>query len=480
MPSTFTTLEIGKSALIAARHAMDVTGHNIANAATPGYSRQRVNSEPIIQRLPLGVGVSGMGVKVADIARIRDKFVDAVLRNEQEKKAALAIQKEVFEHMQIVFAEPSDSSIRDSVDFFWAAWHDLSSEPDSASARAQLLEAGRSLCDMLRHLASQLDSLTVDLENGIDAAVAKVNMLAQRVTSLNVEISRALARKEPVGDLLDRRDLLLDELAELTGATVSYLEDGTVQVNLGGVRLVDGYKCYGLGYAFTAEGVKFHVITGPNETDKIHLDSVGGSLGGHKIARDDVVTRFRVQLSESVRKVVDGINFIHMSNVDPDSGIQGIPFFQFHDDILATIKVNDLIVQDPGNIRTQVGDDPLDGSIALAIADFIEGTHNEHLEYLASLDPSFQVSDGDFTEKWVVIVGSLGIDAQKVDSAFDTQELLVKELSNRRDSISGVSIDEEITNLIREQHAFSAASRVITVADEMLDTIINRMGIAGR
>ena len=87
MSSTFTTLEIGKSALIAARHAMDVTGHNIANAATPGYSLQRVALEPIIQRIPLGMGVSGMGVKVTDITRIRDRFVDAVLRSEKEKKA---------------------------------------------------------------------------------------------------------------------------------------------------------------------------------------------------------------------------------------------------------------------------------------------------------------------------------------------------------------------------------------------------------
>jgi flagellar hook-associated protein 1 FlgK len=461
---------------------MDVTGHNIANAATPGYSRQRVNLEPIIQRLPLGVGVSGMGVKVTDVTRIRDRFVDAVLRNEQEKKAALAIQKEVFEHMQIVFAEPSDSSIRDSMDFFWAAWHDLSSEPDSASARAQLLEAGRSLCDLLRHLGSQLDSLTVDLENGIDATVAKVNMLAQRVSSLNVEISRALARKEPVADLLDRRDLLLDELAGLTGATVNYLDDGTVQVNLGGVRLVDGAKHYGLGSEFTPEGVKFHVITGPNDLDKINLDSMGGSLGGHKVARDDVVLRFRQQLSESVRKVIDGINIIHESNMDNDPTKKGIPFFEFGDDILATIEVHHLIIQDPGNnIRTQLtSGDPLDGSIALAIADFIEGTHNDYLEHLAGLDSLFQVSDGDFTEKWVAIVGALGIDAQKVESAFDTQELLVKELENRKDSISGVSLDEEITNLIREQHAFNAASRVITVADEMLDTIINRMGLGGR
>lgn len=461
---------------------MDITGHNMANASTPGYSRQRVSLEPIIQRIPLSAGVSGLGVKVADVARIRDKFVDAVLRNEQEKKAAFAIQKEVLDHLQVVFAEPSDSSIRESVDFFWASWHDLSSDPESMSARAQLVEAGRSLTDMLRHLGGQIDSLTVDIEAGIEAVVAKANLLAERVSSLNIEISRALARKEPVGDLMDRRDLLLDELTELTGATVRYTGSGSVKANLGGVPLVDGHKAYKLGSAVTAEGVTFHIITGPNETDKIKLDSVGGSLGGHRAARDETALRFRQDLSNSVRGLAEGINFIHMSNTDPGSGIPAIPFFEFHEDVLATIKVHDSIVDNPGNIRTHLGSDSLDGSIALAIADFIEGTYNDYLEGLAgsAQDPEFQLSGGNFSEKWTAVVSNLGIEAQRVESGLDTQELLVKELANRKDSISGVSLDEEITNLIREQHAFNAASRVITIADEMLDTIINRMGLGGR
>lgn len=119
---------------------MDVTGHNIANASTPGYSRQRVVLEPIIQRINLSAGTSGLGVRVADVARVRDKFVDAVLRNEQEKKAAFAIQKDTLDHLQVVFAEPSDSSIRESVDLFWASWHDLSSDPQSSAARTQPLK----------------------------------------------------------------------------------------------------------------------------------------------------------------------------------------------------------------------------------------------------------------------------------------------------------------------------------------------------
>ena len=484
MPSTFSTLEIGKSALLTSRRAIDVTGHNMANASTPGYSRQRVIQEPIIQRISLSAGTSGMGVKISDVARIRDKFVDAVLRNEQVKRAAFAIQKDVLDHLQVVFAEPSDSSIRESVDLFWASWHDLSSDPQSSAARAQLFEAGRSLTDMFRHLGSQIDSLTADIETGIGATVGKVNLLAERVGSLNIEISRAMARKEPVGDLMDRRDLLLDELTELTGATVSYLDEGTVRVNIGGIPLVDRHKVYELASTLSVDGVRFHLLTGPNDSDKILLDSVAGSLGGHKTARDQVVLRFRKELSNVLRDFAQGVNTIHSTNQDePDDPY--CPFFDFDpSDVLATIRIHHGIEEDRGKIRTGIGTDPLDGRIALAIADFIEGTENNYLAGLAEivppLGPAFDPSHGDFTDKWMAIVGGLGVEGQKVESGYDTQELLVKELANRKDSISGVSLDEEIANLIREQHAFNAASRLISTADDMLDTIINRMGLGGR
>ena len=192
-----------------------------------------------------------------------------------------------------------------------------------------------------------------------------------------------------------------------------------------------------------------------------------------------MVLRFRQQLSESVRKVIDGINIIHESNMDNDQP-EGIPFLSSVTIYWRPLRYITSSSGSGNNIRTQLtSGDPLDGSIALAIADFIEGTHNDYLEHLAGWTLCSKCLTG-ISPKNGSYCRRLGIDAQKVESGFSTQELLVKELANRKDSISGVSLDEEITNLIREQHAFNAASRVITVADEMLDTIINRMGLGGR
>ncbi|HOK64099.1 MAG TPA: flagellar hook-associated protein FlgK [Bacillota bacterium] len=481
MPSTFTAIEIGKSALLASRRAMDTTGHNIANAATPGYSRQQVILEPIIQRVDVVSGTSGLGVRVVDVQRIRDPFIDGVLRGEQAKKAGFESQKEVLDHLQILFAEPSDSSMRNFVDAYWAAWHDLASEPQSQAARAQLMETGCSVADMFRHLGSQIDSLTGDVEAAISSTVTKVNLLSERICSLNTEISRALARKEPVGDLMDRRDLLIDELTELTGATVSYLDEGTVKVSIGGIPIVDKYKSYPMSSAITSNGVEFYVVTGPNDSDKLLLSGVSGALGGYKVARDEIVLKFRDELNSVALKFFEGINYIHQvvpETGEIDSNYPG--FFQFSNDVLSTIKVTDEIVNDPGKIRTSIGPDGLDGEIAHAIADYIAGTPNEFLSEIVTSGSGFDLSGGNFTEKWMSIVGKLGVEGQKVEIGHSTQELLVKELANRRDSISGVSREEEITELIREQHAFNAAARLISVADEMLDTIINRMGMSGR
>lgn len=460
--STFSIFEIGRSALIAAKRTMDVTSHNVANAATPGYSRQEAVLEPIIQRL---AKVSGAGVKVTDIRRTRDQFIDSVLRSESAKRATFAVGVDVIEHLQVVASEPSDGSLRVALDQFWSAWHDLSVDANSASARAQVMERGRSLVDMFRHLDTQIDALEVDVEAGIDTAVRRVNILSHRIAELNVEISRALSRGDPGSDLLDRRDLLLDELCELTGATVSHISDGqSVRVAVNGFPLVDGNQAYELAVSYNSGGAEFRWVSSPGE--HVVIPAVGGRLAGYRQARDEIISGFRSELEGLLRSIVDGVNEIHAEG-HPIEGSAGA-FFEFDgNDCLGTVRVSQAIIADPRAIcASGTAGDPLDGSIALRIADLLEGDRS-------GAEPTFN-------DTWSAIVGRLGTIGQKMESGLGLENLLVKELQNRRDAVSGVSIDEEVATLVRQQHAFTAASRLITVADEMIDTIINRMGTAGR
>ncbi|HHX28182.1 MAG: flagellar hook-associated protein FlgK [Bacillota bacterium] len=464
--STFSMFEIGKSALIASKRTMDVTSHNIANAATPGYSRQDAFLEPLIQRQ--SQMISGVGVRVADIRRTRDIFVDAVLRNESGREAAFLVQQEVLDHVQTAVAEPQGNSIRETIDSFWSAWQDLSSDADSPGARAQLMERGRSLVDMFNHLGGQLDSVTEDIDIHIESLVVRVNDLAERVAGLNVEIARALARQEPAADLMDRRDLLLDELTELTGGTVSFSGEGNnVRFSIGGFPIVDRDKTYKIEVSTSPTGTEFKWLSSPEGAPQT-MSSIGGRLGGLKTAKEQLVVDFKHQLERLFGDIVRSVNSVHIQ------GDAGIPFFVQDSGALAYLgftQVNPAIVADQSLIAaTRNPDEP--GDMALEIADILADGCDDPDNPGETILP--------FIETWIAMMGTLGAKAQKVETGVTTQGLLVKELRNRRDSISGVSVDEEVAQLIRQQHAFSAASRVITVADEVIDTIINRMGHAGR
>lgn len=461
--------EIGKSALLASRRAMDVTGHNVANAATPGYSRQEAVLHPIVQR---EATVSGMGVKVTQIRRLRDFFTDCVLRNENANRASFAVQKDVMDQLQVMSAESSDAGLRAAIETFWTGWQELSISPDSKPARTALLEQSRSLLDMFKHMAGQLKALQDDLSKSISTNVDRLNSLAQTVATLNAEIGRAVARQAPMGDLLDRRDLLLDEIAEISGATVSQYNDGTlaVRVTINGYPIVDRSSSFKVAAQPTPTGgVQYAWIDAAGDSQVI--PNVGGRLGGLATSKNTLVEGFRASLESLLKDIVDMVNgqYARGGVFDPLDPPAQPPFFNVADptDYLNTTS---LAFDNPDDLVVWDGDPaaPGNGLNALKIASLLEnGGTVEGIDYESPIDT------------WIATIGELGTQGQRIRNGLETQELLVKEIQNRKDSISGVSIDEEMANLIREQHAFNAASRLITTADELLDTIINRMG-AGR
>lgn len=463
--SMFSIFEIGKSALLAARKSMDVTSHNIANSATPGYSRQEAVLEPLVQQ---EAPVSGMGVTVTQIRRLRDFFTDSVLRNENATKASFQVQKDVMDQLQVLSAESSDSGLRSAIEDFWAGWQELSIDPGSAPARASLVEESRSLIDLFAHMDGQIESLQADLDVSIDANVERVNVLSERVVALNGEIGRASARHDPIGDLLDRRDLLLDEISEITGATVTRINDGTqaVKVSVGGFPIVDREVSYKIGVTHSVP-VQYNWIDRWGDVQP--MSGVGGRLGGLSAARDDLAGSFKQELETLLSDIVTSVNTQYAAGaiptgdpMDPTDPPDPLEFFTVGDitDYLGSAQVSATIVADPSRIAVWDGDvaAPGNGLNALEIADLLESAP---------------------VDKWTAVIGQLGSRGQKITSGLETQELLVKEIGNRKDSVSGVSIDEEMANLVREQHAFNAASRLISTADELIDTVINRMG-AGR
>ena len=473
MGSTFGGLEIARRALGAQQLGINVTGHNIANANTPGYSRQRVELETT---LPLFAGQSshlplalGTGVEVAAITRMRDGFVDGQVRKEIHNLGYWNEQKEVLGQLELIFAEPSENGISKALTQFWTKWEQLGHRPEDPSLRAVVREQAVSLTDSTRHLYTQLLNLEQDLDLQVRLKVEEINSLAQQLADLNGLIGKATASGATPNDLLDRRDLLLEQLSGLTTITVLPQAAGQLNINIGGIGLVSGTSVRKLEIS-EPEGVpavvKWEGLSGASQEVRWQ----GGALAGLIRARDEIVPSYRGLLDDFATTFISEFNAIHSTGFGLENET-GIAFF--HGTGAQDWTVNPALLNDLNNglsLLAAAGspDSAGDGSNALKLAALREQVLK------------FGGGSGTVGNFFGSLISGLGVESMNAQRMTKNQSQLVDHLSTWQESISGVSLDEEMTNLIRFQHAYSAAARAVTAVDEMLETIISRMGLVGR
>jgi flagellar hook-associated protein 1 FlgK len=474
MLSTFLGIEIAKRALFAQRTAMDVASHNIANANTTGYSRQ----EGVMETSPpislVSVGIVGTGVNVDYIRRIRDEFTDIQYRDENRIKSYWDELQQNVTQVEDILREPTENGISSAIDAFWNSWEELSTNPESVAVRVSVKEQAQNFVSILSHTRSELIQLRDQLTKSLEIQVNNVNDIAIQIGSLNEEIKRATIRGQVPNDLLDKRDLLLDNLSELVNFDMRVNENNEVIIN-----------------------IRDHVLVGLNNTvnklevsngDVIWSDGVPlyikleqGKISSILEARDNIIgkvddtgyaneTGYIKVIDRLVEAIYTRVNEVHSTGygIDNSTGNSFFSLIDLNKGIVATnIKLNDEIAENPEKIAAGgTVDSPGDGSNALKISRVGE-------EFL--IDNSFTVKD-----YWRSQVGALGITSQRANWISGNQKVLVDALTKRRESISGVSLDEEMINMIKYQNAFSAASRVLTVMDEMLSIIIEKTGIVGR
>ena len=513
----FAGLEIGKRSIMTHQSALNVTGHNVANVNTPGYTRQSPNivtSPPWHTPVLTGnsrAGQFGTGVDVISVDRLRDRFLDDQIRNETRTLGYWDSMQESLSRLEVILNEPSTDGLRGVMDQFWESWQDLSAHPESESVRSVVTQRGMALAEAYNHTYRQLKELREDANTNIRVKIDEINSIAQQLSDLNKQIlSISVAGKEP-NDLLDKRDLLLDQLAsiadikvyeqrnivdESTGAVKRF--SGMITVQLGGRSLVQGTDYHKLDTEADSEGMNLVVW----EDTRVKADIQGGEMRGlldvrgktrletgpseykeiipnlindlNRMAKTIIMTTNNLhQTGFSLNNqtgIADGTNFFN-EPVDPsDPAINWAEFF----------GVDLAIINDPKNIAA-AGDATWeagnkinfgDGRIALQIAQL------KHLGY-SGVDTSLiqNVTVDDF---WRAVCAFVGVDSQEASRMARNQDTLLGELENKRQSLSGVSLDEEMTNMIKFQHAYNAASRFITAIDEQIDVIVNRMGLVGR
>lgn len=489
MRTMFMGIEIARRALQAQQRSLEVVGHNIANANTPGYSRQLA-----VHRATRPIGGTGMqplvyagqvgtGVTVGEIARMRDAFVDAQLRDALQTQGEWTTRGQTLSQLEQILLEPTGVGLRNDFDQFWQALQNLHLHPDNEAERAVVRERALALTSTFQHLYARLEDLQYNLDQELRLAVEAVNAHIDEIGELNRLILQVTNAGMNPNDLMDRRDLLLRELSEFTQLGVFEEPNGTVRVTIAGMTVVDEW---GDTRRFVTVGnppFDWSVVRLEGSSHDVRFR--GGQLAAIMDMRDERVPALQEALDDLAKTFADRFNEVHRQGFDLD-GNPGGDFFVYSTgpkvSVARTITLHDDLL-DPETGLNKIAAGWYDGYDPDAGAPEPDRAGNgENALRLARLRSEKLMSGGTATigEYWASVIGGLGVDAQKARQMIASQEVVVGHLEMQREEMSGVSLDEEMTSMIRYQHAYHAAARMMTAVDDMLETVILRMGLVGR
>jgi flagellar hook-associated protein 1 FlgK len=423
---------------------MQVTGQNIANVNTDGYSRQRVE-------LTATPG-PGMGVTTGDTTRLRDQFLELRGYQEHAVDAGLQQSQSVLSRIELAFDEPSDSGLSKLISQFLANFDDVANNPDDQAARSQLVQQGQALTAGFAQLDTALATQRSSSVEELGSLVNEVNSSAARVAELNASISSAINNGFSPNELMDQRDQLIAQMAEQVGATVRPAEGGMVDVFVGGTALVRGSGTTALAMDVGTDPAQTVRVTWADDS---YPAGLSGSAGALLSAVNDAIPRYRDGLAAVAQQLSDDVNALHRGGYALD-GSTGRDFFVTAPD--GSLQVNPAIAADPTLVAASGSAGATrDGSVAQQIAGL--------------------TGVGDRYHRLVV---DLGVEAEAVNRRVDVQAAIVQHVDAARDSTAGVNLDEEMTSMLQFQHAYDAAARFLTAVDQTLDTLINQTGIVGR
>jgi flagellar hook-associated protein 1 FlgK len=473
MGSTFSGLETAYSGLTAAREAMNVTGQNMANAGTPGYTRQRVVQSAAVAATGTNFAAPavqpGQGVTVTGIQRLGDELANARLRTAQGQQAYTGLRADALQTLEDGLNEPSDTGLGAQLQQFWSSWQDLANNTGQPSSGAVVLSDAQTvvaqIADGYRQVATQWSGLRSQLGGLAD----QVNQAADGIAALNGQIQQALASGASANELIDQRDQLASTVAQLVGGTATPRPDGTVDVFVAGNVLVTGQSAShvrlagatGLdGAAGDPVRLEWQAHPGqPIDVDGGQLaaglsllapaaDGSGGPLAETAAAYDQLATALATQ-----------VNAVHEGAVTAD-GRTGLDFFAIAPGGSAALGLS-VVAATPADIAAAApGAGALDGSIADRISQLGE-------------------ADGSPDALWSGFVGALGTTSQAAQQHDALAQATLTSATSAQQSISSVDTDQENLDLMTEQSAYQAAARVLTSVDQLLDTLINHTGVVG-
>ena len=476
--STFSGLNTATTALWAQQRGLDVTGQNIANINTAGYSRQRAELQSVGGNVvPAIYAISnqvGQGVDADTVIRIRDAFLDGRAQIESASTARMTAQDSTLAQIEQAFREPGTTGIAAKLTAVFTAWGDVANHPTEDGARTAVLQSTATLVAELRTTTANLDKQWVQTRDSLDVLAQDVNAKTQTIADLNKAVKRATQAGLPVNELADKRDALVMDLATSIGATSSPGEDGQVNVSVAGAMLVSGTNTL----AIKAVGTEVPADAAPGNvtfvTDPVNTPlSLGGTAGGALTALTETIPSYQRQLNGVARDLASQVNAVHTTGFDKNGDVGGDVF----GDGPGSAAV-DLANVTAANITLRITETAKLAAASVGSVPPVDGAVSADAGNAAKL-AAMTKSDTGAAVAYRKLIVNLGVEASVATSNLKTQTVVAAQVDASRESVSGVNLDEEMTNMLQFQHAYSAAARMITAIDETLDVLINRTGRVG-
>ncbi|MEQ2465144.1 flagellar hook-associated protein FlgK [Niallia hominis] len=513
MASTFMGLETARRGLTAQQSALYTTGNNIANANTLGYTRQRVDlqqsqSFPSVgQNAPMIPGQMGTGVEAGSVVRVRETFLDTQYRSESSKLGYWENRAAALSDLETIMNEPSDSGLAAAMDSFWESLQDMAVDPQNAGARAVVRQRGIAVAETFNYLHQTVSAEKADAKNELGVSEKAMNTLLSQLDQVNKQIGSVEPNGYLPNDLYDKRDSILDELSQYANIKVSYeASGGNALAQAEGkavVTLVDD-NGNALGTLVDKDGV--HQIKVNHNADDTAVDSISigdtvidinnfNSTGklksvvesyGYKDENGQLAGIYNDMLTELdnlAYTFATEFNKVHEEGLSPNEitdGDQAISFFADSESgsigeregFASRITISQDIKNSLDNIVNADPSNPTlgDATYVSKLADIF----NNNYDYGNNSEQS------NFRNYFEGVIGSMAVSAQEANKMTSNSATLQQTVDNRRMSVSSVSLDEEMSNMIQFQQAYNASARMVTVMDEMLDKIINGMGVGGR
>jgi flagellar hook-associated protein 1 FlgK len=440
------------SGLHAQRKVLDVTAHNIANESTPGYHRQRVELRPIgvssVAAVFAGQNSRVGGVDIVGVNRLVDQLAENRFLAETGAQGGTTTMRATMGAVELAFPEPSDDGLAAVLDDFFGGWSDLASRPGDPATRTQLLERAQTTIDALHRADADLRTVSDTAKGAVIDLASDVNAIAEQVAQLNKAITGSA---NAANDLTDQRDTLVRQLSELVGADPRPQGSGTADVYIGGRAIVSG------NFVFQVDGAGGQLRWADDGTNVVAPPSTAASLAA---TINDVVPRYRAMLDGVAAQLVTQINTLHSAGYDP-TGVTGLNFFDPAGVTAQSIALSSDVAGQPNRIAAgapvlpgPTAPGPLDGEQARSIAALAGSATGPGATYRA-------------------LVSTLGVEARAAVRRDSIQGSVTAAAEATAMAVGGVSLDEEMANLVAAQRAYEASARVMSTIDELLGTLIN-------